>query len=694
MTQNRSYQKIAFSIVVVISMLSVVLLAGRGEYSTTPIHVDIFIENKKISLDNSGNFLLTILSTNGFDATNGTTGVNISSVRFQGIAPTPSNDNSDRVNLRLHFHSGQKLQCGNDRTVYLIGKTNDGRDIVGWAYNITIDGCRYDGNYQPNGAPNITSFSPPTPVTNNVGEPITFSITVNQTVDVIWYFNGTLIQLNASVPEVTESSYTISSPSNDTWNVTAVANNANGTDSQIWEWISNKAGQIITFDPLADRTYGDPDFTVSATASSGLPVSFAAAGTCSVSGNSVHITGAGSCTITAQQTGNASYNAAPDVERSFNITKKPLTITAENKSKLYGEDLPALTVNYTGLVNDDTAPATLPSVTTTATASSPVGTYPITATGAADPNYIISYTPGILTVTAAELTIAAEDKSKQYGEPDPVLTYSITGGTLISNDSFSGNLSRAPGENAGTYAINQGTLVLNSNYVLNFVGANLTITKPVLISTASSSGSGGSGCGRNVYTKEKPSNVKQHEFSREVDVHISRDVNAFYFQTLGIVSEIGFTARTNERCVTALGELLKSRPSEAASDVPYPLIGYFNTWVGPRGYSESSGIENPYVVFRVSEESEPVQLMIYRNGEWTELKTEKIGNGTFKAYTAGFGSFAIVEIPETAPVQQPAAATLSAFTDDPQKPVNWFLIIAAIIAFASIAVMYHHIGKG
>jgi hypothetical protein len=81
-----------------------------------------------------------------------------------------------------------------------------------------------------------------------------------------------------------------------------------------------KANQTITFGPLPDKTTSDPPFTVNATASSGLTVSFAASGNCTVSGNTVTITSAGSCTITASQSGNVNYNAAADVPRSFNIT--------------------------------------------------------------------------------------------------------------------------------------------------------------------------------------------------------------------------------------------------------------------------------------------------------------------------------------------------------------------------------------
>src|SRR5207253_7394494 len=78
-----------------------------------------------------------------------------------------------------------------------------------------------------------------------------------------------------------------------------------------------KAGQTITFAPLASKTYGDPPFAVSATASSGLPVTLAATGNCTLSGSTspanVTLTGAGSCSITASQAGDANTFAAAQV---------------------------------------------------------------------------------------------------------------------------------------------------------------------------------------------------------------------------------------------------------------------------------------------------------------------------------------------------------------------------------------------
>lgn len=97
---------------------------------------------------------------------------------------------------------------------------------------------------------------------------------------------------------------------------------------------NNKLSQTITFGALAARTFGDADFGVSATASSGLAVSFSASGNCTVTSPSpgtVHITGAGSCAITASQSGNATYGAAPDVQQTFNIAKAA-TATAVSSS--------------------------------------------------------------------------------------------------------------------------------------------------------------------------------------------------------------------------------------------------------------------------------------------------------------------------------------------------------------------------
>jgi hypothetical protein len=87
-----------------------------------------------------------------------------------------------------------------------------------------------------------------------------------------------------------------------------------------------KVGQSISFGPLANKTYGAPDFRVHAMASSGLPVAFAASGKCTVNAATVHLTGAGSCTLSASQSGNSNYSAAAKVSRSFLIKRSPCKV--------------------------------------------------------------------------------------------------------------------------------------------------------------------------------------------------------------------------------------------------------------------------------------------------------------------------------------------------------------------------------
>ena len=82
--------------------------------------------------------------------------------------------------------------------------------------------------------------------------------------------------------------------------------------------------QTITFGELADRFVDAPPFELQATASSGLPVVYAAEGVCSVNGVTATLDGVpGTCTLTASQPGNDDYLATPDVQRSFEVLERP-----------------------------------------------------------------------------------------------------------------------------------------------------------------------------------------------------------------------------------------------------------------------------------------------------------------------------------------------------------------------------------
>jgi alpha-tubulin suppressor-like RCC1 family protein len=167
---------------------------------------------------------------------------------------------------------------------------------------------------------------------------------------------------------------------------------------------------------------------------------------------------------------------------SLTVTPVPLGITANNQTKVYGNANPALTVSFAGFVNGETAASltSQPIANTSVSLGTSVGTYPITVSGAASPNYTMSYTNGTFTVTPAPLKVTAADASKQYSDPLPTFTATYKG--FVLNDgpgSLSGTLGfstpatilSAP----GTYKISCSGLS-SPNYSINFANGSLTTT--------------------------------------------------------------------------------------------------------------------------------------------------------------------------------------------------------------------------
>ena len=99
--------------------------------------------------------------------------------------------------------------------------------------------------------------------------------------------------------------------------------------------------QSITFNAFALVTYGVADFAPGATTSSGLSVSYSSSNTsvATIVNNQIHITGAGTTTITASQAGNAAYQAAANVQQTLTVNKAALQIKANDLNMLTGPAL-------------------------------------------------------------------------------------------------------------------------------------------------------------------------------------------------------------------------------------------------------------------------------------------------------------------------------------------------------------------
>ncbi|MBW6465865.1 MAG: choice-of-anchor J domain-containing protein [Brevefilum sp.] len=172
------------------------------------------------------------------------------------------------------------------------------------------------------------------------------------------------------------------------------------------------------------------------------------------------------------------------------ITPKPITVTAQPKSKMYGTIDPPLTfLSSPDLVEGDKWIGGLGRIS-----GEKVGQYAIfQALGIDDgnegANYTITYQGDYLTIETRPITVTADDQEKVYGELDPPLTYQISSGSLISKDDFTGDLGRMGGEAVGTYLILRGDLAIDddnggNNYDLTFIEGTLTITPITITSVA------------------------------------------------------------------------------------------------------------------------------------------------------------------------------------------------------------------
>lgn len=199
----------------------------------------------------------------------------------------------------------------------------------------------------------------------------------------------------------------------------------------------------------------------------------------------------GTYAITASGASDANYDIT-HVNGTLTITAAPLTIAAANKTKVYGAALPTLTATYTGLVNgDDESDIADVVLDTTASQSSPVGTYDITVTGGVNDNYNITRVNGTLTVTPALITVTADNTSKAYGAALPDFTASYSGFVLgqttniltaLASFSTTAAANSAPGDYPITPSSASGP-----NYTFDYVAGTLTITQSVTTGAIASS---------------------------------------------------------------------------------------------------------------------------------------------------------------------------------------------------------------
>lgn len=159
----------------------------------------------------------------------------------------------------------------------------------------------------------------------------------------------------------------------------------------------------------------------------------------------------------------------------FEITPIDIIISAnEDQWKVYGDSDPEnFEYSVTGLPEGQALIAVLGRGE-----GDGVGNYPLTlvSTNLNTRNYNIDFVGENFTIRPRKIVLAIDSKSKQYGDIDPELTYSVLDGEVVGEDTFSGSLVRVAGENVGEYDISIGS-VSNVNYEVIAVAGVLTISK-------------------------------------------------------------------------------------------------------------------------------------------------------------------------------------------------------------------------
>ncbi|MGV0908543.1 MBG domain-containing protein [Martelella sp. FOR1707] len=208
--------------------------------------------------------------------------------------------------------------------------------------------------------------------------------------------------------------------------------------------------------------------------------------------NATSSSGVGTGYITTASGGSIGSTAAGNytldyVDGSFSVTARPITVTADNKSKTYG-DAASLTYMVTSgsLVNDDTLTGALASDGAAKTADAK--TYDITQGTLSNANYDITYEKGTLTVNKAALKITAKDATKTYGTVADLTAYSVNG--LVNEDTVTGVTLASEGS-AKTASVDGYDIIASaaagtglSNYTISYVDGTLTVNPAALKITA------------------------------------------------------------------------------------------------------------------------------------------------------------------------------------------------------------------
>ena len=358
-------------------------------------------------------------------------------------------------------------------------------------------------NFTIRGAGTPTISSQPASANKTTGQSVTFSVTAASPdtggLSYQWRKDGVAILSGTS------ASYTINSvATSDAGSFTVVVSNSinNGLSTSVASTTSSAATlTVATALSIATPAAGlsgtaHSSFSLVVTGSGGrTTLSYALTGTL-VSGLSFATstgtisgtpTVAGSSTVSVTVTdANGATASTSDFTIVIGYASTTVSLSLASSARYQTTSQITATTSRAGTVNFMLGGTTISgcgavaAASTTATCDwipAALGTTALSATftPTASTAYANSTTSLSSTVVGRAITVTpTAGQSKLFGDTDPVIGYSITSGSLYGSDSLAGALSRATGEDAGTYAITVGTLA-NANYVITLASVNFTI---------------------------------------------------------------------------------------------------------------------------------------------------------------------------------------------------------------------------
>ncbi|MGA9213328.1 InlB B-repeat-containing protein [Kaistella sp.] len=331
------------------------------------------------------------------------------------------------------------------------------------------------------------------------------------------------------------------------------------------QWINaSLPTQAITFGALADKIYGDATFDLTATASSGLAVSYASSNTnvATVSGNTVTIVGVGTTTITASQSGGGTHQPADSVDQTLTVTKKGLSISGVTvTSKPYDGNTSATYTggSLAGVVDGDAVGFSGTVVFNDANAGdNQAVTANFALTGADKDKYTLTQPTLTGTISKGTQTLATfVDTTKNIGDAPFALPATTNAGTTVFYTSSKPSVATVSGNTITIAGLGTSTITAHADGGANYKDFDGSITLTVTLNPAT------------VPTARAATSIKTNGFtanwdaiqgvdSYKLDVYtvegsVTKDITVvgWDFKDSNIIADSGISANLNKTISTS-----------------------------------------------------------------------------------------------------------------------------------------------